>query len=50
MKKNILAWVVGSKIWMGGVYYVKNMLFQLSLLEDSKKKYQIYSIIHSCIA
>ncbi len=42
MKKNILAWVVGSKIWMGGVYYVKNMLFQLSLLEDSKKKYQIF--------
>ncbi len=29
MKKNILIYALGGKGWMGGIYYIKNLLFQL---------------------
>jgi len=42
MKKNILLWVSGSRKWMGGIYYIRNILFQISLIENVKKKYNIF--------
>lgn len=37
--KNVLIWTRGNANWMGGVYYTRNLLFQLSSLDNIKEEY-----------
>lgn len=46
MKKNILFLGVGDKKWIGGLYYVKNMLFSLLQYEKTEDFFQIYVLIN----
>ena len=43
MKKNVLVhFIFADKKWMGGIYYIKNILFQLSISVQAKEKYNLY--------
>lgn len=42
MKKNILIYAIGGENWIGGIYYIKNLLFQLSLSPEADEKYNYY--------
>ena len=44
LKKNLLIWGVGGKNWMGGISYIRNILFQLSLMKEHEQ-YNIYLCI-----
>ncbi len=40
-KKTVLLYAAGSKDWIGGLYYVKNVAFQLSQNKDLLSKYNL---------
>lgn len=42
MKKGILINALGDSSWIGGLYYVKNIAFQISLNSKIMEKYNIY--------
>ena len=42
MKKNILFWVAGQREWIGGIYYIRNILYQISLIKKNNEKYRIF--------
>ena len=42
MKKGILLYLPANDSWIGGVYYLKNVAYQLSLSNSIKEKYNIY--------
>lgn len=42
MKKNVLIFALKGKSWIGGVYYIKNLLFQLSMSSEAESKYNYY--------
>lgn len=42
MRKNILICALSGKNWMGGIYYIKNLLFQLSISDEANDKYSYY--------
>ena len=41
MKKSILIQALGGTNWIGGLYYVKNMVFQLTLNDYIRENYEI---------
>ena len=43
--KNLLILGIGGKTWMGGVTYIKNMLFQITCIEKVSEKYCIFMLI-----
>lgn len=43
--KNLLFYAKAGKSWMGGIYYIKNMLNILSFIPDFDKTYNIYLCI-----
>lgn len=43
--KNILFIGIGGKEWMGGVTYMKNMIFQMTCIEKYTEKYSIFLLI-----
>lgn len=47
MRKNILICVLGGKGWLGGIYYIKNLLYQLSISDEASNKYQYYMLIQN---
>ncbi len=49
MGKNILICVLGGKGWLGGVYYIKNLLFQLSISNEAQNKYHYFMLIQNDI-
>lgn len=49
MKKNILIHAIGGENWIGGIYYIKNLLFQLSLSPEVGKKYNFYIYIDDSV-
>lgn len=49
MQKNVLMCVSGDKNWIGGIYYVKNLLFQLSISHRTKNKYHYFIYINNKI-
>lgn len=43
MKINVLLYYIFiEKKWMGGIYYIKNLLFQLSLASKTAEKYNLF--------
>lgn len=42
MKQGILLNGIGNSGWIGGLYYIKNVAFQLSINEKIREKYDIY--------
>lgn len=42
MKKNILIYALKGTGWIGGVYYIKNLLYQLSVSPEAAYKYKYY--------
>lgn len=48
--KNILFLCNADSGWMGGVYYIRNMIFALLQNEDAKKKLNIYILTRGSIA
>lgn len=43
MKKNVLVhFIFTEKKWMGGIYYLKNILYQLSISVQAKEKYNLF--------
>ncbi len=42
MKRNILMCALHGKNWIGGVYYIKNLLFQLSISLEANCKYNYF--------
>lgn len=49
MYKNILICALGGKTWIGGIYYVKNLLFQLSISDRAADKYRYYMFANNDI-
>lgn len=47
MRKNILLYALYDEKWMGGIYYLKNILFQLSISNEAKEKYCYYMFTKS---
>lgn len=50
MRKNILVCAMGGEGWLGGIYYIKNLLFQLSISDDAKNKYHYFMMIQDGLA
>lgn len=46
MRKNILMYALAGKNWLGGIYYIKNLLFQLSISDEAQNKYSYYMIVN----
>ncbi len=49
MQKNVLMYVFGERNWMGGIYYVKNLLFQLSISCEARKKYRYFILANNSV-
>lgn len=49
MKRNILIYALGGADWIGGVYYIKNLLFQLSISSEADSKYNYYIYADSSV-
>lgn len=47
MCKNVLFCALAGEEWIGGIYYVKNLLFQLSISDEAKGKYHYYMFTNS---
>lgn len=45
MKKGILLFCEGSKAWIGGVYYIKNVAYQLAINPDIASKYRVHVLV-----
>lgn len=50
MKKNILIYALKGKSWIGGVYYIKNLLFQLSVSAEADGKYNYFIYADDIVA
>lgn len=43
MKKNVLVhFIFADKKWMGGIYYIRNILFQLTISAQVREKYNLF--------
>lgn len=50
MKKNVLVhFIFADKKWMGGIYYIKNILFQLSISAQAREKYDLFLCTNSSV-
>ncbi len=49
MKRNILIYALGGADWIGGIYYIKNLLFQLSISDKADSKYNYYIYVDNSV-